>query len=139
MSIRTMLQNWFIPVPFPKEVYIDRYKIVEVELPRSPLQGGDSEEMRASIATLPSHPGFQHLLKKLALQNAALKSKLTFERHSTIDEVNFLQAGVYWSNWLLTELKRTTVKVVAQRLDPEEEELRAFQELDRQLERVGME
>lgn len=114
------------------------YKIVEVESPRTPLQGGDSEEMRGSIATLSSHPGFQYLQKKLALQHAALRSKLDFERHTSLAEVDFLQAGLFWSAWLDNEIKRTTVKYTAQRVDPMDEELQAFREIDTQIERVGM-
>lgn len=124
----------------PKPIVVEKivYKIVEIEVPRTPLQGGDSEEMRASIATLPSHPGFQYLLKKLAVQHAALRGKLDFERHTSLAEVDFLQAGLFWSAWLDTECKRATVKYTAQHLDPMAEELKAFQELDSQLERVGM-
>jgi len=122
----------------PEFVPYIKYKIVEVDSPRTPLEGGETEEMQASIATLAYHPGFQYLLKRLALQNAALKSKLTYERHKTLDEVNFFQAGVYWSGWLLTELKRTTVKVVSRKIDPVDEELAAFKAIDSQLERVGM-
>lgn len=115
-----------------------QYKIVEVEVPRTPLQGVDSEEMRASIATLPSHPGFQYLIKKLALQHAQLRSKMDFERHTDLREVDFLQSGLYWSAWLDNEVKRTTVKYTAQRIDPMADELQAFQEIDSQIERVGM-
>jgi hypothetical protein len=137
MSIVKDILRAIFPPPYPKEVPIEVYKIVEVDSPRTPLQVED-EELRASIATLSGHPGFAHLLKKLALQNAALGSKLKYERHTTLDEVNFLQAGVYWSNWLQAELKRATTKMTQRRVDPMQEELDAFKQLDAQIERVGM-
>lgn len=120
----------------PEVVVKEVYKIVELAIPRS-LQSVDSN-LRESILTLQAHPGFVYLLNKLAYQNAALRTKLCGERHSSIDDVAFLQAGVYWSNWLANELKMATAKVAERQLDPMAEELKAFQALDSQLERVGM-
>lgn len=116
---------------------VTKYKVVELDEPR----GSDEEDevMKESIATLNSHPGFLHLVKKLGRQRAYLRSKLAFEKHSDLREVDFLQAGIFWCNWLNTEIKRATIKLPPRKLDAMEEELRAFREIDAQIERVGAE
>jgi hypothetical protein len=113
------------------------YKVVEVPTPRTHLQGGE-KEVRESIYTLAAHPGFVALTSRLSLQCAALKTKLNHERHADMRAVDFLQAGVYWSNWLMLELQRATTKMPERKLDAMEEEVAAFREIDAQLERVGM-
>jgi len=119
---------------FPKPE--PQYKIVELTEPRTLSQLGDSE-MRESIYTLASHPGFVSLMNKLAYQSQSLKTKLAHERHADLRSVDFLQAGIYWSNWLRQELTRVTTKLPERQLDPMEEELRAFKEIDATIERIS--
>lgn len=125
--------QWFEFFDKPKEE--PRYKIVEVPEVRPSLKR--DTELQESIATLASHPGFQAILNRLALQSAQLKTKLNFERHADMRAIDFLQAGIYWSNWLAQELRRATTKVPERRVDPFQEELNAFREIDAQIERVG--
>jgi hypothetical protein len=74
----------------------------------------------------------------LAVQNAALKGRLDHSFHKDLREVDILQAGVFWSNWLRSELERATVGAPQGRqVDPMEEELAAFRAIDAQIERVG--
>jgi len=113
-----------------------QYKIVELTK-RGPQS--NEEGIKESVATLASHPGFVWLIKRLELQRSALKSKLDLEKHETLREVDFLQAGIYWAGWLQQETARMTTKLPQRKLDPFEEELVAFRELDSAIERVGEE
>jgi hypothetical protein len=121
--------------PQPPQPPQPTYKVVELPS-RFTVKGDD--EMKESVATLSSHPGFIFLTQKLAAQGAALKSKLSFEKHENMEAVTFLQAGIYWSNWLAQEVSRSTTKTTATKLlDPFDEELAAFKEIDAQIERIG--
>ena len=129
------IKGWFSR-PSVVEV-ITKYQVIELDEPRG--SEDEDEAMKESIATLNSHPGFLHLVKRLSRQRAYLRSKLDFEKHTDLREVDFLQAGIFWCNWLNTEIKRATIKVAPRKLDAMEEELRAFREIDQQIERIGME
>ncbi len=132
--------KWFRDLSFeePKVVIkeVTKYKVVELDAPRSLSEG--NAEIAQSVQTLAGHPGFNHLINKLSYQRAALKTRLEQSRHESLEQVYFLQAGVYWSNWLMTELQRATVKTGGIPKDAFEEELAAFKEIDATLERVGM-
>lgn len=117
----------------PKEPVV-QYKIVELTQ-RGPH--GDEEGIRESVATLSSHPGFVWLVNRLKFQREALKSRVALERQTKIEDVIFLQAGIYWAGWLEQEIARLTTKLPQRKLDPFEEELAAFKELDSAIERVG--
>lgn len=127
------LFKWLPMYDVPKSA--PQYKIVELSEPR--LSSQRDKELQESIATLAAHPGFQAVLNRLSLQTAQLKAKLAYERHTDMRAIDFLQAGIYWSNWLAQELKRATTKLPERRLDPMTEELDAFREIDRLIERVG--
>lgn len=131
--------NWFQRLFKPEVVVkeVNKYQVVELDMPRSLSQG--NAEMAQSVQTLAGHPGFNHLINKLSYQRAALKTRLEQSRHTSLEEVYFLQAGVYWSNWLKTEINRATVKTGGVPQDAFEEEMAAFKEIDAALERVGME
>lgn len=122
---------------FGEQPEIVKYKVIELDEPRGSDE--DDEIMKESISTLNSHPGFLHIVKKLGRQRAYLRSKLDFEKHSDLREVDFLQAGIFWCNWLNNEIKRTTLKLPQRKLDAMEEELKAFREIDASIERIGME
>jgi len=110
------------------------YKVVELD---KRLSVKADKEVAESVATLSAHPGFVYLTQRLDTQNAALKAKLVFEKHTNMDAVTFLQAGIYWSNWLKLEIQRATTKAPERAVDPFDEELAAFKEIDAQIERVG--
>lgn len=124
--------NWFKQLLTP----VVKYKIVEVPGNRTHLKGGD-KEIREAIQTLSAHAGFIALTDRLNTMNSMLKSKLNAERHPDLRQVDFLQAGIYWSNWLKQEVARSTTKMPERPVDPLAEEEQAFRELDAALERVG--
>lgn len=114
------------------------YRVVEYTEPRTRFKGGDAST-RESVSTLSAHPGFLYLLSKCAAQNALLRSKLQNSFHQTLREVDLLQAGIYWSNWLKQELEKSTMGAPQPQTDAFDEELQAFKALDAQIERVGAE
>lgn len=119
---------------FSKSVPVE-YKIVEVSSPRANLKR--DKETGESIATLSSHPGFVALLNRLLLQNQFLKSKLDNERHSDMREVDFLQSGIYWSNWLQQEVNREVMRMTRPSYTATDEEDEALGAIDSHIERVG--
>lgn len=125
------IPKWFLP---PQEGPQIKYQIVETSAPRITMSEKDA---RDAISTLSSHPGFVVLTQRLAAQNALLRSKLSADHHTTMREVDFLQAGIYWSNWLAQECQRSSTKMPERRTDAMEEELDAFRAIDAAIERVG--
>lgn len=112
------------------------YRVIEVPQLRTPLQGG--KEAAESVQALAGMPGFQYLLHKLSRCTDALQARYNQERHTTLESVYFLQAGIFWSKWLATELDRSSVKATPAPSDAMIEEAEAFRLIDEQLERVGM-
>jgi len=113
------------------------YKIVEVKVPR-PIYRWD-QNTKDAIATLSSHPGFVALVDRLNLTKAQIESTLKSTMHKDLRQVDFLQSGSFWAGWLQEQIEKATYKGSQTKyLDPMEEELKAFQELDARIERVGM-
>lgn len=113
------------------------YKIVEVAKPRPTFRW--DQNTKDAVSTLTAHPGFVALTDKLSLINSQLKTKCYSSVHKELREVDFLQAGIFWSNWLREQIEQATVRgSVKQYVDPMAEELEAFKLLDAQIERVGM-
>ena len=112
------------------------YKVVEVEKPRA-LPAISSDEVKAMLATLPEHPGFQYILARLRTQKALLKQAHETTRYEKLEEVHMLQAGIFWAGWLEAELGRLTKKAAAVEADTTEFEADAFAQVDSMLERVG--
>jgi hypothetical protein len=126
--------NWFTKL-FQPEVIV-KYRIVELPEIRTHLKGGD-KEIREVISTLSSHAGFIYLTDRLNRMNAAIDSKLKSERHADMRAVDFLQAGIYWTQWLQGEVARATQGKQPERsIDPMQEELDAFKEIDAAIERI---
>lgn len=126
------LSKWMPPKVGPTS-----YRVVEITpAQRLGIQRTD-KEIQESVATLQAHPGFIYLMQRLDIQNAALKAKLVGERHDNLSAVQFLQAGIFWSNWLRQEIARATARPIDRTKDAYEEELEAFKEIDSLLERVG--
>jgi hypothetical protein len=131
--------NWFqrlfgyeAPLSIVEKVV---YKTVVLDGPQAPRLS--EKEARDSITALAAHPGFIELTRRMYLQHQVLKTKLCYEKQTSTRNVHFLQAGIYWSNWLRQEVARATTKVNDKTVDPFEEELLAFQAIDAQIERVG--
>ena len=112
-----------------------RWRIVEVEKPR-PLAELD-DEGRKSVRALGAHPGFIYLLAKLRLQRHALEERLRNSRHAKIQDVEFIQSGIHWCDWLASQLHRAVMesdKPAQPAMPPETE---AFEEMRRLIEAVG--
>lgn len=107
-----------------------------VEDPSQKLEPLTREELE-SVTTLSAHPGFVALQKRLALTNQYLRSQLCGKRFTDIGEVNFLQAGIYWSDWLKSTIMESTTKLRPRLTPAYDEELEAFKKLDSMIERVG--
>jgi hypothetical protein len=134
MSVRDVVRRW-LQIP-PQEGPTDPpvvYKVVELPNPRPMFS---EKESREALVTLSAHPGFTVLTQRLAAQNALLRSKLVSEHHKDMRSVDFLQAGVYWSNWLTQELTRVTTKQEVLYKDAMDEELEAFRAIDATIERI---
>jgi hypothetical protein len=113
------------------------YKIVEVKAPRPILKWDQSTQ--DAVSTLTSHPGFVALIERLSLTKAQLKSKNDTQWKKDLREADFLQAGIFWCSWLQNEVDKATFKGSQRKyVDPMQEELDAFKELDARIERVGM-
>lgn len=76
------------------------YRVVEVEKPRTVPE---NDEADSTIANLQHHPGFLRLIAKLKNQRSLLETTLKRTRHADIREVDFLQSGIFWANWLEAE------------------------------------
>jgi hypothetical protein len=111
----------------------EQIKIIEVDTP-SKLRDIPQEALQG----LESHPGFQYLLQRLALQRAALKTKLCNEVHSDIRAVDVIQAGIFWSGWLERQLGLAVAKNQAVPRNAIDEELREFQKISEGLREVGL-
>jgi hypothetical protein len=77
------------------------YTVVEIEKTR-PVDL--SPEAAASVESLQGHAGFLWLLSRLKYQAARLRTELETVHHEDIREVDFLQSGLFWCNWLQQQL-----------------------------------
>lgn len=81
-----------------------KYQVIEIEKPRPNVRV--DKESRQMVTSLAAHPGFQILLDRLKEQRSLLESKLKSERHTKLEDVEFLQSGIFWTNWLESQLNR---------------------------------
>lgn len=93
-------------------------------------------EIRESLAALSYHPAFQYLITKLRFQGAVLEAKL-HERQRDIHDVEFLQSGIFWVNWLDNQIRFLTKTPEAPQVEMTPEEERLFQEISSTIETVG--
>ena len=113
-----------------------KYKIIEVQTPRQAAPNeifADREGFRA----LAGNPYFRALIERLRTQRHALESRLKESRFAKIEDVAFVQSGVFWTGWLEREVARLTLEPQRPELTPEQREIEAFQQIDALLERVG--
>lgn len=111
--------------------------VVEVEKPRKLPTFDDN--IRASVAILADQPGFVYLLAKHRFIHDTLKRQLETAKHEKLDDVAYLQHGLFWSRWLENELNLAVNRKPARSevKDPVQEELEAFNEANRMIELVG--
>jgi len=113
------------------------YKIVEIKAPRPTFRW--DENTQDAVSTLTAHPGFIALTERLAITKAQLESKNNTQWKKDLREADFIQAGIYWSGWLLEQVSKATLKGSSRKyIDPLQEEQEAFEKLNAQIERVGM-
>jgi hypothetical protein len=114
------------------------YKLIECTKPRlAPVV--ESEELRDALRALGSFPAFTFILDRLRTQRGLLEGRLRDTKFSRIEDVTFVQSGIFWTNWLEAELERLTKTPPKPELPATEQELIAFQEIDAVLERIGIE
>lgn len=111
-------------------------KVIEVEkLVVPPMDQGGA----AAVATLKNHPGFQYLLAKLAAQRAQLKDALVKTRHKSLTDVEFLQSGANWCDWLQVQLEAAVgILNQPQPRAPRDYEAEGFEEMRRRIDVVGV-
>ncbi len=116
-----------------KKFFFPRVLIVEIESPR-PQNLADFDD---SVKTLALHPGFQALHNDLRRHSAQLQSRLQNRLDAPIDEIRFLQSGVYWCNWLNRKVNEAVYKTKPVYLDPNNDELKAIEVITSNLQMVG--
>jgi hypothetical protein len=117
--------------------YVTEYKIVALKEPRTKEW---DKETRDAVAALTAHPGFLAVVNRLATQRQMIQTKLSSGFHKELREVDYLQAGIFWLDYVQEQVnKATQVKLTARPTEAYDEELEAFKQIDAQLERVGME
>ena len=114
-----------------------KYRIVEIERPRAQTQAFDGPELREGLKALAGNPFFKALTSRLRTQRYALESRLKESRFERIEDVSFVQSGVFWTGWLEREIARLTAEPQKPELSPEQQEIEAFQAIDALLVRVG--
>lgn len=63
------------------------------------------EDTSSLIAGLETNPGFQWLVNRLKLQRSVLETRLKTQKHETLRDVDYLQLGIQWCNWLENEVR----------------------------------
>lgn len=118
---------WTRDEPKPKQ-YV-------VEVPKASVPA-DNEETISQVASLQGHPGFRWLLQKLDLQAARLRSELANKQHSSLRDVEFLQSGIQWCDWLRGQLDFAKQRYQNMR-EATLTEQRLFEEITSSIELVG--
>jgi hypothetical protein len=113
------------------------YKVVEIKAPR--ISQAWTKEIKDTVGTLSSHPGFIAITDRLNLQRQMLENKCSHEFHKDLREADYLQAGVFWLGYVQDLVAKATKLAPSAPVDPFDEEMAAFKEIDRQIERIGME
>src|SRR5712691_9205562 len=133
-----LYKKLFMP-PAPAVVYVDKpvYKVIEVKAPRS--NQAWTKDIKEAIGTLSSHPGFIAIVDRLNLQKQMLEHKCAHEYRKDLREGDYLQAGVFWFGYVQDLVNKATKLSPSSAVDPFQEELEAFKEIDNQIERIGME
>ena len=143
MSFKSWLADLLGVRPVERIIYngtpIEVPKYIMVEVPLIRTQQGWDKDARETVATLAAHPGWLLLKDRLTLQAQTLKTKLSFDRHANIRDVEFLQSGVFWCNWLQNQIANATTRTAVRRQEATDEDLAAIKELESTYEKVGAE
>lgn len=108
------------------------YKVVEVK------ERGQLSDDTDAIVSLRGHPGWEAQMSRLRAQREYLETKLRRTKHKDIREVDLLQAGIMWLEYLEEDCRAATE---AQSRYSEEVattyEEAAFRKIDAFIERIG--
>lgn len=103
--IRDFFQKLFKQKPVWNVIEVPETHVVQVE---------DDEAIRS----LAIHPGFLSLTRRFALQKAALQSKLNKVHHKELRDVDNLQLGMFWLDYLKNEVDKIVYRKVPERVVP---------------------
>ena len=113
------------------------YRVVEVEKPKPLAENLEADE---TIVTLAHHPGFIRLMAKLKLQRSQLETTLKRTRQADLRDVDFLQTGIFWTEWLESQVNKEVFSKKRPTPQPASElEAAAFAEASRLIEMIGAE
>jgi len=82
--------------------YFTKFLILEIPTTEPLL----SPEGREAVVGLLGHAGFQYLLARLRYHKYLLEAAMRTSRFSSLEEVSHLQSGLFWCNWLESQVKR---------------------------------
>jgi hypothetical protein len=137
MSFKERIAKWLDIEPEIVQVQHTTERIKLIEIPVMRTQSGWSKEQRETVSTLAYNPGFVLLTDRLSLQAAALKAKLVADRHKEIRDVEFIQSGIFWCNWLQAQVTGTTTRQSVRRIDATEEDIEAIKAIEASYASVG--
>jgi hypothetical protein len=86
-----------------------------IEVPETHVVQVEDEE---SIRSLAIHPGFLALTRRFALQKAALQMKLNKTHHKDLREVDNLQLGMSWLDYLNGEVNKLVFRRAPEKVVP---------------------
>lgn len=114
-------------------------KLSVIEVEKKHVSTLTAEQAAPFVARLRDDPGFQWLLSQLEVQRALLRKTLEEQRHKSITDVEFIQSGLNWLNWLRLQQERAVGimnKPKERPARPYEQE--AFEQLRHNVELVGL-
>jgi hypothetical protein len=86
-------------------VFKDKIKFQIVEQARRDILPELTPDLREAVTALALHPGFDYLMRKFRLQRSLLEAKLRSDRFATLTDVEFIQNGIFWIDWLDNQVK----------------------------------
>lgn len=118
------------------KLFPTKFIAIEIEAPRN--AGALSDESKESIKTLAFHPGFLALTARLKTQRSLLETTLKQTRLASIQEVEFLQSGIFWTKWLESQVAAQVHQVQkAAATEFSTEELQALEAIKANMQLVG--
>lgn len=103
--IRAFFRNLFKQKPEWNVIEVPETFVVQVE---------DDEAIRS----LAIHPGFLALTRRFAIQKAALQSKLVKVHHKDLRDVDNLQLGMAWCDYLKSEVDKLVYRKMPEKVVP---------------------
>lgn len=111
-----------------------KYQVIEVNKVGRPSNEVSRDDWRA----LGAHPIFQELVGRLKAQNEILRSRLAATRFADLNDLAYVQSGIFWTGWISQEIARLTAEPPKPELPPFDAEEAEFNKINELLERVGV-